>query len=112
VTLRSAPDPDELPGLVGAVVAQLAGADATIPEEALHELVVENELLLVTEPETLLPHRFVWTRSVRATLAGAEDGRGEPRVLEQVDRSEADYRYDPPARKKPAGKAKRAAVRG
>lgn len=109
VTLRSAPDPAALPGLTRAVVAQLAGPDARLPEEALRELVVENELLLVTEPETLLPHRFVWTRSVRATIAGGEDGKGEPQVLEQVDRSEADYRYDPPAGKKPARKAKRAA---
>lgn len=110
LTLRSAPDPAALPALARAVVAQLAGPDAKLPAEALRELVVENELLLVTEPETLLPHRFVWTRSVRATIAG-EDAEGEPRVLEQVDRSEADYRYDPPPRKKPARKAKRAAVR-
>jgi hypothetical protein len=110
VTLRSAPDPAALPGLTRAVIAQLAGPDAKLPEEALRELVVENELLLVTEPATLRPHRFVWTRSVRATIADG-DGSGEPRVLEQVDRSESDYRYDPPARKKPARKAKRAASR-
>ena len=78
------------------MIAQLAGPDAKLPEEALRDLVVENELLLVTEPATLRPHRFVWTRSVRATIADG-DGSGEPRVLEQVDRSESDYRYDPPA---------------
>ncbi|WP_242355613.1 MULTISPECIES: hypothetical protein [unclassified Anaeromyxobacter] len=109
ITLRAAPDPAALPGLARAVVAKLAGPEARLPEDALRELVVENELVLVTEPATLLPHRFVWTRSVRATVA---EGGGEPRVLEQVERSESDYQYGAPARKKPARKAKRTAARG
>jgi hypothetical protein len=110
VTLRSAPDPAALPALARGVVAQVAGGEATIAAEALRELVVENELLLVTEPARLLPHRVVWTRTVRATVAAGEGAGGEPRLLEQVDRHEADYRYDAP-RKKPPRKPKRAAPR-
>jgi hypothetical protein len=109
VTLRSAPDPAALPALARGVVAQLA-PEASGAVEALRGLVMENELLLVTEPARLLPHRVVWTRTIRGTLGAAEGAGGEPRLLEQVDRHEADYRYDAP-RKKPPRKPKRAAPR-
>jgi hypothetical protein len=96
ITLRSSPDPELLPAVARAVAPRLAGAHAR--PDALGELSIENELLLVTEPDTLLPHRVVWTRAVRAAPRGDD---GAPPAVEQVDRTETEYRYAParPARK-------------
>jgi hypothetical protein len=91
ITLRSTPDPALLPAVSRAVAPRLAAANAQ-PDAPLGELSIENELLLVTEPDTLLPHRVVWTRAVRATPRGDE---GAPPTVEQVDRRETEFRYAP-----------------
>lgn len=117
VLLRSTPDRDALRRSARAIEARLVGAArAARPEPAgaerfevepvaageparRAELTAESELVLVTEPATLLPRRIVWTRSVR--LGGADpDASG----VEQVDRREYDYRYPAPA---PASAPKR-----
>jgi hypothetical protein len=114
VLLRATPDRDALRRSARAIEARLVGAGAgarhapqRLPEHAERpeieeaaavepalpeELTAESELVLVTDPATLLPRRMVWTRSVR--LGGADrDAPG----LEQVDRREYDYRYPEPA---------------
>lgn len=103
VTLRSTPDPAAMPRLAAAIVARLAGT--ALPEGSAREVTVENELLLVTEPATLVPHRVVWSRAVRVTVADGPDGA--PRVLSQVDRTESEYRYAParPPERKSARRA-------
>ncbi len=90
-TLRSAPDRDALERAADPLLARLLPPGAERPAGAAGELTAESELLLVTDPETLLPRRLVWTKAVR--LGGAERG---PPAAELVDRSEYDYRYLPP----------------
>jgi hypothetical protein len=90
VTLRATPERAAVERAAPAILARLAGAEP-VPREALRDLAVESELVLVTEPGTLLPRRLAWTKSARA-----ESGeRGAP-ALEAVDRSEYDYRWGPP----------------
>jgi hypothetical protein len=115
VTLRSAPDPAAVERRLDAVAARLSSTGAPVSAAALAGLTLESELVLVTDPETLLPHRVVWTESLRA--AGLEAGP----PLEIVERSEYDWRYGPaepaagtkpPARRPPRRKAKDAAPPG
>ncbi|WP_242392592.1 hypothetical protein [Anaeromyxobacter oryzisoli] len=98
VTLREVPEAAAVARARQAIAARLLGPDA--PPDALEDAVLESELFLVTDPATLLPHRLVWTKSLRA--GGGE--RGAP-ALELVERSEYDYRYG--AAGKPAGPARR-----
>jgi hypothetical protein len=102
ISLRSSPDPALLPAVSRAVAPRLAEANAQ-PDAPLGELSIENELLLVTEPDTLLPHRVVWTRAVRA----APRGDDAPPAVEQVDRTETEYRYAPARPVRPAQKSAR-----
>jgi hypothetical protein len=112
VTLRSAPEPGAVERRLDAVAARLSSTGAPVSAAALAGLTLESELVLVTDPQTLLPHRVVWTDSLRA--AGLEAGP----PLEVVERSEYDWRYGPaepaagtkpPARRPPRRKAKDAA---
>jgi len=95
--LRSVPDAESLPKITRALVTQLAGPTAKLPADAIQQLTIENELVLVTEPATLVPHRLVWTKGVNVTV---KDG-GQTRKLEQLDRREYDYRYAVAAKPKP-----------
>lgn len=93
-TLRSTPDRAALERAAGPLLARLLPAEAEPPEGAEKELSAESELVLVTEPGTLLPRRVAWTKAIR--LGAPEKG---PARAEIVDRSEWDYRYlpsDPP----------------
>jgi hypothetical protein len=89
VTLREVPDPDALRRASRTLIAWIAGGEE--PPDDAEEVAVESELVLVTDPQTLLPRRLAWTRTVRAEAAD----RREP-ALEAVDRSEYDYHYPPP----------------
>ena len=108
VLLRSTPDRAALRRSSRALVARLAGpgAEAALGDSAHRaEVSAESELVLVTEPATLLPRRMVWTRSVRL-------GAGDPDepAVEQVERREYDYRYPRPApapKRKPVRRAAR-----
>jgi len=102
ITLRSTPDPEVLPAAARALLPRLAAPGAV---NRAAELSIEDELLLVTEPATLLPRRVVWTRAVRAAPPSAD---GAAPVLELVDRTETEYRYPPPRR--PARKPSRTAA--
>lgn len=100
LTLRSTPDRAALERASGALLARLVPEEGERPPGAARDLSAESELVLVTDPATLLPRRMVWTKAVR--LGAAERG---PARAEQVDRSEWDYRYVAP---EPPGKTRRA----
>ncbi len=97
LSLHSTPDRAALERAAGALLERLLPEEGERPEGAARDLSAECELVLVTDPETLLPRRMVWTKAVR--LGAAERG---PARAELVDRSEWDYRYlapEPPRKK-------------
>jgi hypothetical protein len=100
-TLRATPDRAALERASGALVARLLAPGEEPPEDAARELSAESEIVLVTEPETLLPRRVAWTKAVRL---GAPE-KGPPRA-ERLERSEWEYRYaapEPPRRARSRG---------
>jgi hypothetical protein len=90
LTLHSEPDRAGLAALTHAIVATLAGEAGDLPLGAVREVGLATDLTLVTEPETLVPHRVVWRRAVRATVADEEEGARE---LEDVERTEWSWSY-------------------
>jgi hypothetical protein len=94
--LRAVPDRAALERAAAPLLARLAPAGEERPDGAAGELSAESELVLVTDPGTLLPRRVVWTKAVR--LGAAEEG---PARAELVDRSEWDYRHLAPERPRP-----------
>jgi hypothetical protein len=95
--LRSTPDRAALDRAAPTLLARLGQGprtddDEEVPGPAPGNLTAERTLVLVTDPATLLPRRVVWTKSVRV----GSDGHAPPRA-EEIDRSEWDYRWIPPA---------------
>ncbi len=84
LSLRSVPDPKALKPALERFVASLAPAGQSPPKGLFEKVAVENELVLVTEPDTLLPHRLTWTKTARVRSLGKDQ--------ETLDRS--DYRYE------------------
>jgi len=79
IQLFSYPDEEAMKAVLRRFMQRVAGdAAAAFVIEALE---IENELLLVTEPATLLPHRAVIVKSVRAV--GRQSG--EPSEFSQTD---------------------------
>ncbi len=99
-TLRSTPDRAALERAAASLVARFPlGCDESV-EEAAKELSAESELVLVTDPATLLPRRVVWTKAIR--IGGGDGGLLR---AEQIDRSEYDYRWipeEPPRKARPS----------
>jgi hypothetical protein len=91
LTLRATPDRDAVARAAAALRARVLPAGAA-PPEAEEELSAESELVLVTDPETLLPRRLVWTKALR--LGSAEGGAP---AAEAIDRSAWDWRWLPAA---------------
>ncbi len=89
--LRSVPDRAAVERAAPQLLARVLPPGAEPPEGAAKDLAAESELVLVTDPATLLPRRLVWTKAVR--LGAGEKG---PAEAEQVDRVEYDYRWLPP----------------
>jgi hypothetical protein len=90
-TLRATPDRSAVERAAGVLLARLL-ADGAEPEAgAAKELAAESELVLVTDPETLLPRRVAWTKAVR--LGAAEKG---PARAERLEQSEWEYRWAAP----------------
>ncbi len=89
--LRSVPDRAALERAAPQLLARVLPAGTEPAEGARKDLAAESELVLVTDPATLLPRRLVWTKAVRLGLH--ENG---PADAEQVDRAEYDYRWLPP----------------
>ncbi len=90
LTLHSEPDLAGLAALTRAIVAKLSEVEGSLPPGAIREVGLATDLTLVTEPETLVPHRVVWRRAVRATVADEEEGARE---LEDVERTEWSWSY-------------------
>jgi hypothetical protein len=86
--LRSTPDRAAVEASAALLLASVLPPGAAPPEDGAKDLAVESELVLVTDPATLLPRRVVWTKAVR--LGAREKG---PADAEQVDRAEYDYRW-------------------
>ncbi|HEX9049301.1 MAG TPA: hypothetical protein VF841_02095 [Anaeromyxobacter sp.] len=102
-TLRQTPDRAALERAAAPLVARLLPAGVARGEGAEAELSAEGELVLVTDPATLLPRRLVWTKAVRL---GATDDR--PARAELVDRTEYDWRWLPPEPPRTRGIRRRA----
>jgi hypothetical protein len=90
IVLRSTPDPAAIARAAPQLIARLLAPGAEPAGETAPDLAVESELVLVTDPATLLPRRLVWTKAVR--LGAREKG---PPDAEQVDRAEYDWRWLP-----------------
>jgi hypothetical protein len=103
--LRSTPDRAALERAAPRLLERLAPELAVAPDQAAAALSAESELVLVTDPATLLPRRLVWTRAAR--LAARDDG---PPLAEVVDRAEYDWRWLPPKARPAAPGASAAAV--
>jgi hypothetical protein len=109
--LRSTPDRAALDRAAPALLARLGqgprgagdgdeGDDEEASAPAAADLTAERTLVLVTDPATLLPRRVVWTKLVRV----GRDGSARPHA-EEIDRSEWDYRWIPPAPARPKRRA-------
>ncbi len=93
LTLRSEPSPAALRRAAPRLARELAGKDAPAPAPGT-ETAAEAELVLVTDPSTLVPRRLVWTKTAR--IGAGEDER------EEVDRAEYEWRPAPaPDAKRP-----------
>ncbi|HSM91580.1 MAG TPA: hypothetical protein VLT47_01770 [Anaeromyxobacteraceae bacterium] len=90
LTLHSEPDRPGLTALTRAIVARIDGAEAALPLGAVREVGLATDLVLVTEPATLVPYRVVWRRAVRATVADEAAGARE---IEDVERTEWTWSY-------------------
>jgi hypothetical protein len=90
LTLRTSSDAGALASAAAAILPSLAGAGVSIPPDEVREIAAEAEALVVTEPATLLPHRLVWTKRLRATW-GTPDGLA---TAEREERSEYEWRYE------------------
>lgn len=91
--LRATPDPTAIARAGEALLARILPEGAAPPAGGARDLAVESELVLVTDPATLLPRKLVWTRAVRLRAAG--EARA---AAEHVDRAEYEYRWQAPAR--------------
>ncbi len=83
------PDPAALKQAVSAFVAQLAPEVAAQAEKSLQALELETTLELVTEADTLVPHRF---RLRKATTLPTADGSTSS--IRQVEDTVQTYRYE------------------
>jgi hypothetical protein len=96
--LRSTPERAAVEGAAPRLLARLLAPGAVSPEGAAADLAAESELVLVTDPATLVPRRMVWTKAVR--LGAREKG---PPEAEELDRAEWDWRWlapEPPRRRR------------
>ena len=88
----SVPDSAGMKRLTQQLLERLAGVpDAEEVVAALENMEVEQELTVVAEPNTLVPHLVVREKRVRVTVAAlaGEDGG----TMRQVDRNVQRYRY-------------------
>lgn len=68
--MRSTPDTAAITGL-----RETLAADLNVADEAVLEASVSDEMTLVTEPETLVPHRWSHRRTTRLTVKDGESRR-------------------------------------
>ena len=87
--LRSSPDPEALQPHLDAFVKRTIdamGAGDKAPPISYKELSIENEIVVVTEPKTLIPHALTITRTVEAVMlvGGVEQVGGEHQIARHV----------------------------
>lgn len=87
LSLRSVPDPKSLKPALERFVTSLVPPGQAPPKGLFERVNIENDLVLVTEPATLVPHRLTWTKKARIRSMGKD--------AETLERSE--YRYQYPA---------------
>jgi hypothetical protein len=77
--LRSYPDPQQLQPHLEAFLQRLmeaAGVSGSLPRLSYKQFEIENEIVLIAEPATLIPHALTIVRSVTAVMdvGGREQG--------------------------------------
>lgn len=87
--LRSYPDPDELQPHLQAFLQRMldaAGPGDEMPPLSYKRLAIESEVVVVAEPQSLIPHALTIARVVEATMdvGGVEQEGGEYRVARYV----------------------------
>lgn len=87
--MRSVADAEDSKRLIESFLASVAGGRSLPATPIFKTLEIENVILLVTEPEGLIPHSCTITRSTRGTVS--VDGQ-EQRV-EQVDETLVSFTY-------------------
>lgn len=86
--MRSSADPEDTRRLIEGFLAKLVGEGNTAAP-VFTSLEIENVIVVLTEPATLVPHTSFRTRTIRGTGSAA----GEESRVEQVDRTEQRYTY-------------------
>lgn len=86
--LRATPEAAAVARVEGEAVSAL-GPAAGVDAAEVREVSAEAEALVVAEPETLVPHRLVWTKRLRVVW-GTKDGLES---AEREDRSEYAWRH-------------------
>ena len=85
--MRSVADPENTKRMIETMFEKFSGGVAKVA--ALKTLAVENVILLVTEPNGLIPHRMKATKTVKGTMS--VEGKDVP--IEQVDVTQTEYAY-------------------
>lgn len=85
LSLKSVPDPKSVKPALEKFVASLVPEGQTPPKGLFEKVSIENDLVLVTEPETLVPHRLTFTKTARIRSMGKDQ--------ETLDRSDFRYQY-------------------
>ncbi len=86
--MTSTADPEDAARVTQAMISKLA-LDSSLPGAAFTTLEIENVLLVVTEPNGLVPHSLTLTRTIRGTVRA----EGKEQAIEQVDRTDTHYAY-------------------
>lgn len=86
--MRSSADPEDTKRMIEAFIQSFAGR--ALPQAPVFRaLEIESVLLVVTEPDGLIPHSHSLTRTIRTTVSvGDKEQRGE-----QVELTQASYAY-------------------
>ena len=87
--MRSVADPEDTKRMIETLLEKLAGQASSQVAAAFKTLAVENVILLVTEPDGLIPHRMTITKTVKGTMSA--EGKDVP--IEQVDVTQTEYVY-------------------
>lgn len=88
VQLRSVADPEDMKRMMQTFFDKLAGG-TPVAAATFRQLEIENVILLVTEPNGLIPHHLKITKNVRGVVAA--EGRELP--IQQADETVTDYVY-------------------
>ena len=83
----SSTDPDDTKQVLQAALSRLG--DQALSGMVFKTIEIETKILVVTEPNGLLPHRYKLTKTVRGVAAIGQ----EERTLDQIDERETTYEW-------------------